>query len=61
MSKYRETMINKYGSLEKWKEHLAAIGSKGGKVKKAKGFAVATAEQRSEWGRKGGKISRRQK
>lgn len=54
-------MINKYGSLEKWKEHLAAIGSKGGKVKKAKGFAVATAEQRSEWGRKGGKISRRQK
>lgn len=37
------------------------IGAAGGHASKGTGFAMATPEQRSEWGRKGGLKSRKNK
>ena len=55
---YKRTMIKKYGSLEAWIDHLAKIGSKGGKRTKGYEFAHGKTSP-SEAGKKGGKISKR--
>ena len=57
-SKYRETMINKYGSYDAWREHLKSIGAKGGANGVGHTFAHGKADP-AESGRKGGTISRR--
>ena len=58
--KAAETNKRKYGD-----DFFVNIGKRGGKKGKAdgaiKGFAAATPEQRAEWGRVGGKRSRRTK
>ncbi len=59
--KLRQTMIEKYGSEEAWKEHLRTIGSKGGKVKSpSKGFGHIDSNPRAA-GSLGGSISKRGK
>ena len=63
-SAWRTSMINKYGSEEKLKEHLRAIASKGGQVKTPKGFGSdivgedgVTGKERAVWaGKKGKKV-----
>jgi len=57
-TKYRETMINKYGSYEAWREHLKSIGAKGGANGTGYEFAHGKVDP-IEAGRKGGRISRR--
>lgn len=42
-------------------DFYSRIGKKGGAQSTTGGFASATPEQRAEWGRKGGTISRRGK
>lgn len=37
--KYRQTMINKFGSEEAWKEYLRSLAKKGGANGKTGGFA----------------------
>lgn len=59
--KLRETMIKKYGSEEAWREHMKAVGSKGGKhIHPNKGFAHPSARPDLA-GRRGGQISRKPK
>lgn len=62
LSKWHESMIKKYGSMESWKAHQKAIGAMGGKTipRKPRGFA-ARPELASTLGSKGGKISKRGK
>lgn len=57
--KYRETMINKYGSEEAWKAHVKQIASKGGSRERSepRGFAMDLNRAR-EAGRKGGKVTK---
>lgn len=53
-AKYRETMIKKYGSYEKFVESMREVGRKGGsKLGVKKGFALDR-ERAVEAGRKGG-------
>jgi len=61
--KYRQTMINKYGSEEAWKAHVKLVSSKGGKQVQSqpRGFAAATLEQRQSWGKKGGSVKKEQR
>lgn len=63
--KARAVMVAKYGGEEGFRAHLQAIGGVGGKKGNAdgviKGFAAATPQQRSEWGKRGGAKSRRPK
>jgi general stress protein YciG len=42
-------------------DHYLKIGHKGGKATVAKGFSMASPEQRSEAGRKGGQTARKSK
>jgi len=50
------TNKKKYGE-----DFYKKIGAKGGAKSRGGGFAAATPEQRSEWGRKGGQRSRKNK
>lgn len=50
------TNKKKYGE-----DFYKKIGAKGGAKSRGGGFAAATPEQRSEWGRKGGLKSRKNK
>lgn len=62
MSKYRDTMIKKYGSEAAWKDHMREIGSKGGqKVRPSRGFGDGEAGRARARlvGAKGGRVSRR--
>lgn len=60
--KWRKTMIKKYGSLEKLREHQAENGSKGGKNKTGKtGLALLSPERRAEIAKMGGTLSKRTK
>lgn len=54
-AKARETL------LARDPDFFKKVGSKGGKAphKYPRGFAALTPEQRAEWGRKGGTLSRR--
>lgn len=54
--KAAETNKKRYG-----KDFYKRIGAIGGKISRDGGFAAATPEQRSEWGRKGGLKSRKNK
>lgn len=55
--KFRQTMINKYGSEEAWRAFMQEVGAKGGSKKVPKGFALSG--KASSAGKKGGHISRR--
>ena len=55
--KIKASCIAKYGSEEAYRQHLREAGSKGGKAKVPKGFAISG--KASEAGKIGGKISRR--
>ena len=54
-----ETMIEKHGSYEAWKEYMHGIAAKGGRAKVPKGFAMMTRKQRSIAGTLGGRKSKR--
>jgi general stress protein YciG len=54
--KTRETIKKFYGE-----DYYKEIGQKGGLAKVPKGFALMSAEQRSEAGRKGGTAKRKHK
>jgi general stress protein YciG len=57
----RQTMIEKYGSEEAWRQHLRHLGSLGGKTKNSnKGFG-SNRQLASEAGRRGGSKSRRRR
>ena len=56
--KARQSMIERYGSEESYKEHLRTIGGKGGKRSSGGGFAHPNSDP-SAAGRKGGLISKR--
>jgi len=57
--KWRKTMIEKYGSEEKWKEHQKMIARRGGSAHVAKGFSVGTPEERKERSRQALEAKRR--
>ena len=60
IKKTKETMIKRHGSEEAWREYMKGLGSKGGKKKNPnKGFGSKTPEERREYGRQGGRISKR--
>lgn len=56
--KLRQTMINKFGSEEAWREWMKENGSKGGKNGTTGGVA-GDSERASILGAKGGKVSKR--
>lgn len=56
--KLRETMINKYGSYEKYLEHMRANASKGGKNGVGHAYGHGKVDP-VENGRKGGAAKRR--
>lgn len=62
MSKWRDSMIKKYGSEEAYKAFMRSLASKGGKAphKTPRGFA-ANPETASEMGAIGGAKSKRTK
>lgn len=56
----KATEIAKYGSEEAWLAELKKRSAKGGSKRGiTKGFGTLTPEQRAEYGRKGGTLSRR--
>lgn len=60
VSKYKKTMIKKFGSEEAWKEYLREIASTGGK--NGRGYAFAHGKVSPvDAGRIGGSKSRRNK
>jgi len=62
--KHRQTMINKFGSEEKWREWMAERGREGGRKSRTGGFhysKVNGLDTHIRAGSKGGKISKRTK
>ena len=56
----RATMIERYGSIEAWKQHMRELAHKGGKNGHTGGFFAD--RNRASWaGYKGGKVSKRGK
>lgn len=55
--KMEQTYIKKFGSVEAYRQYLKDRGSKGGKVKGQKGFAL-NRELAREAGRRGGSVQR---
>lgn len=58
ISKYKKTMIEKFGSEQAWKEHMRSLGSRGGKRGTGHQFGHGRVDP-SEVGRKGGLKSRK--
>lgn len=58
-AKWRETMIEKYGSIEEFRYSRRIMGAKGGKCKTPFGGFASNRELARIAGAKGGRISRR--
>lgn len=60
VSKWKQSMINKYGSYEKYLEHMKAVGAEGGKKTRGYEFAHGMVDP-VKAGAKGGRLSRKNK